>query len=265
MAFSGMVLAQMTPEADKAYQAYLFDKQEADAVYKEAMNKAKEKCVKVLKKEQDALLVKKDLAGANKIQAKIDELNPSRIENSGKINLLSLINPQKDTITGNWSLKDGELISDGSRDARIQIPYQPPEEYDLHISFTCTEGNEYIAMILANPNHQFIWLMGAWNNTIFGFHLVDNKEANHNPTTVKHRLENNKKYFCNIKVRKNMISVILDDKVIIEYKTDFNNFSKHPVWTLRDDKALGVGSTERSIIFHTIEVVEISGCGTITK
>ena len=108
LACLGVAFAQeMTPEADKAYQAYLFEKQEADNVYKDALNKAKEKCVKVLKKEQDALLVKKDLAGANKIQAKIDDL----IENKEKKVEKKPIPIEAKDLIGEWDVKCKDFVA----------------------------------------------------------------------------------------------------------------------------------------------------------
>ena len=114
LACLGVAFAQeMTPEADKAYQAYLFEKQEADNVYKDALNKAKEKCVKVLKKEQDALLVKKDLAGANKIQAKIDELTPEIVVEKPNTNTINDL--ERLLISNNWRYywegKDGQNVA----------------------------------------------------------------------------------------------------------------------------------------------------------
>jgi hypothetical protein len=200
-----------------------------------------------------------DKTGSIEVKGKVEKGLQTVIRSKGKaINLLALIDPKKDAVIGTWSWKDGCLMSDGTRWARLQIPYQPPEEYDLRLSFTRKRGNDSVDVILTKSDHKFLWNMGGWGNTASGFELINGVPGDNNPTTVKGGLENGKKYLYIIKVRKDMISVISNDKVIVEYKTDFNDLSLRSDWNIRNNKNLGIGSWESTTIFHTIEVIEMS-------
>lgn len=181
---------------------------------------------------------------------------------SNEINLLALVDPNKDAPSGRWTLKDGELASDGAGWARIQLPYQPPDEYDLRMTFTRVGGTSGVFIVLANSQHQFLWAMGDWNNTVFGFEVIKGDWDNKNPTTLKRGMETGKKHSCTVKVRKDSVAVIFDEAPLIEYKTDFTDWSMDPAWSIRNNRALGVGSRDSPTVFHSIEVVEISGPGT---
>ena len=81
LALSSVAMAQdadhMTPEADKAYQKYLWDKHEAEKACEETVNKAKKECVDKLNKELNKLTIK-DLDTATKIKSKIEELETKK-------------------------------------------------------------------------------------------------------------------------------------------------------------------------------------------
>ena len=236
-------------------------------------------CAQLLPAEQDAVRARAahwyttalpSLTGLShsKVEKRIEELQRGLTGKSSSpgskgnpINLLALIDP-KDASQGTWTNNDGGLVSNGAGWARIQIPYQPPDEYDLRVSFTRTGGKSCVFLVLANPHHQFLYAMGDWDNTIFGFEVIKKAWDNENPTTLKRGLETGRKHSCVIKVRKESISVLFDEISVLDYKTDFSDWSMDPAWSLHDNRALGVGSRGSPTIFHSIEVVEISGPGT---
>jgi len=177
-----------------------------------------------------------------------------------EINLLPLLNPAKEAVSGKWIWKEQGLASEGVGWARLQIPYQPPEEYDLCASFTRTNGSDGVNLILASPGHQFMWWMGDWGNSLFGFQLINGKIIKENPTAVNMSLKTGQRYSCVVKVRKDGVAASLDGRTIVEYKTDFGGFSLGPEWSLRDNRILGVG-TASPAVFHSLSITEISGPG----
>ncbi len=50
------------------------------------------------------------------------------------IDLLALVDPTRDAIDGQWVRRGSDLAASGV--AHLELPYQPPEEYDLTVQFT---------------------------------------------------------------------------------------------------------------------------------
>jgi hypothetical protein len=175
------------------------------------------------------------------------------------IDLLSKVKPDKDAIAGNWRWQDGALISDRTDNARIMLPYQPPEEYDFKIAFTTERGD--VTQILAAKSRQFAWLIGHWGNTRCGLELVDGKRAWDNATTVHRGCDLNRRQTSEVRVRRNLVSAYLNGRRICTFNTDFGDLSLIDGWHLGDNKALGLHSWRSSTSFHTVELFEMTGHG----
>ena len=73
---------------------------------------------------------------------------PAKLEGDRRVvNLLSLVDVQRDAVNGVWTIEQRALASDRGKESRIQFPYQPPEEYDFRIVFTRTAGTDCISQI----------------------------------------------------------------------------------------------------------------------
>ena len=56
------------------------------------------------------------------------------------VDLIPLIDVDKDAVSGTWTLDHGAIVSDESDWARLRIPYEPPDEYDFRIEFIANFG-----------------------------------------------------------------------------------------------------------------------------
>ena len=191
--------------------------------------------------------------------------NPSDATQGTHINLMPLIDTDKDLVSGEWRLDLTSLKSDGSFPARINIPYDPPEEYDFHIEFTRENGNGDVAQIMSHGGGQFLWAMGAYGNTCDFFANIDRSYIEYNPTRVKSKvgLTNAQKHRSIVKVRKNSVSSYLDGTLVAYRETDFSDFSMPAVWHL-EPGTLGVGSWGSITRFNVLELIEVTGHGKST-
>ena len=184
------------------------------------------------------------------------------------LDLLPLIVPAKDQVVGQWSLNPaGELLSDTTADARLQIPYKPPAEYDLRISFTRATGNDAMAPILVGGGHQFQFFVAGFNNTVCGFDSVNGLDPSQNETTNKRSawLKNGQRYEALFQVRRSGAEAFLDGKHISEMKTNFSNVMIDDRFALKNQGVLGLGTYRSQVVFHRVAVVEISGKGTMLR
>jgi hypothetical protein len=183
------------------------------------------------------------------------------------INLLPLIDPQKDAVAGQWTFEKGELVGDKDAHGRIEIPYQPPEEYDYRVEFTVEGGGTSGAgQILSKAGHDFAWVCFAGRGTVFGFDTVGGKSVHLNPTkTEGPPLRKRQRYVSLVTVRNDDVRGYLDGALIVEWKTNYADMGiRENIWKLRTPGLLGVNCQHR-IVFHRIEVREVTGKGTFTR
>ncbi len=201
-----------------------------------------------------------------RIEKRLDALD---IPVPGTINLLRMIDPAKDAVAGTWSFKDGRLWSDNTRFGRLEIPFEPPVEYDFRIVFTRHEGMGDIQQILTRGKGTLAWALGTGSGPFyagFGSHKNNWVDQPGNPWTqiLPDGLSNSRTYTSLVQVRKDGAKGYLDDKLIKELKS-FDNMSNHPLLNLRSESTLGVGSYQSVTSFQKIELIEITGKGKKTR
>lgn len=179
------------------------------------------------------------------------------------VNLLALIQPGNDVVQGAWASKDGALVSDGSATARIGIPAKAPEEYDLKVTFTRTSGNEAVILVMGRPDRSFSWLLGGWNNTLFGFEMIGGQRANENRSMVKRdpALQNGKICTAIVRVRRDHLQAYLDGQLVTDLPMNFSEVNQADYWRLKDQHGFGLGSHQSPTQFHSVEMLDVTRPG----
>jgi hypothetical protein len=193
--------------------------------------------------------------------ADINRVMPPEAKKAKVVNLLAMIDPQRDAARGTWSLKDSVLVSDGT--AAIRIPYQPPEEYDFRIEFTRITGKDAVGQALSTPSSSFTWIMGSHGNRVCGFERINGERANEvaNPThlIVDKVFENGRRYTSIVRVRKDGVVAEVEGRILARYQGDFLEMTEGAFGVGKG--ALGIGSWDSKTAFHVVEVTEITGEG----
>jgi hypothetical protein len=189
---------------------------------------------------------------------------PAPNPGTGFINLLPLIDPKQDSVAGKWEITANGIASSGIGEERIEIPYQPPAEYDFKIGFTKLSGNNIIIQILSEKALPFIWLMSTGGDYTFhyvkGYGTGQNKTAVHGPGIAA-----NTRHISIVKVRKNGVEAFLDGRPLSKWRTDFTDVSVEPFWLLRDNSLIGLATGDAKTVFHAVEVKEITDKGKFTR
>ena len=184
------------------------------------------------------------------------------------VDLLPLIDPGQDGVAGEWTFNEaGELTSNLVKNARLRIPYRPPAEYDLRVSFTRGAGASGMALILIGGGRQFRCQLGGYGNKFSHFDTIRGQEGNRNPATVKKDawLVTGRRHESLVEVRKNRVKMFLDGAFVTEWKTDFTDMGLPMGWSIADEAVLGLGSAASSMSYHRVEIVEVSGPGTFVR
>jgi hypothetical protein len=201
---------------------------------------------------------------------KDEEAEEAKADWKKAVNLLALVKPADDAVFGTWKLQpDGSLTCDRAPHARLALPYQPPAEYDFRITFTVQENLEAVIQLISQGSRPFEAILGGWKNTASGFHLVNGRGGENNPTTQKKDrvLETGRRYTMVTQVRKNGLKLFLDGQLVSQHRTDYQDMSGDPLWNLGAGKEqwLGLGAFDIRAVFHSAEVAELTGKGRIQR
>lgn len=196
-----------------------------------------------------------------KVEKRLEVVEPA---NPGAINLVKMIDLNKDVVAGVWKLSGDKLSSDSSQAARVEFPYEPPAEYDLKMVFIRNDGTTDVFATLSKDRRAFNWSMGAGQEH-YGFGLYKSywvaDPASPAAITIPNAITNGKVHTALVQVRKDALKGFLDGKLIKELAQPYSDLSVHGQLRLRNDSILGVGSYNASTTFIKIELVEVTGKG----
>ena len=181
--------------------------------------------------------------------------------------LLKLVNAEKDVVEGKWSVQPGKLLLLTKREVegvwpRVEIPYHPPEEYDLKVTFRHTGKGEVI-LLLSKAGNPFAFELGSAGNTVFALSKIKEAPGEAGTASLKKArcLEGARVYTALVEVRNNGISAYLDDLLIVYAGlTGPKDLSVPPAYALRADDLLGLACGNQTVVLG-IEIAEVKGKG----
>jgi serine/threonine-protein kinase len=179
------------------------------------------------------------------------------------IDLIALIDPQRDAVKGNWKKENGRIISDFPSNGVLRIPYEPPPEYDFKIVYTRVGGRCATAQFLQKDGRSFFFEMGGWGMANSGFALVGGKGSKENPTSASFVPRDGVKYTSVIQVRRDRITALLDDKKISEWVPSMGEITTDTNWCVDVPNLIGIGNCDTLTTFDVVQVREVTGKGRI--
>jgi hypothetical protein len=147
------------------------------------------------------------------------------------------------------------LLANKENGAQLGFPYRPPLEYDLNVDLAKDDNGS--GTLIEFPHERkllFLSLQGAsGDGTHFG--KLPGSFASKANTTF--HLQRNKVHAVRIEVRSDRLKAYIDDKLWLDYKTDYSEF-------LGDDPKARLTLIDwySNIRYSKVEVIERSGPGT---
>ncbi|MBS0208381.1 MAG: protein kinase [Planctomycetes bacterium] len=198
------------------------------------------------------------------VKSALDDLTRQKSKDAtgGATDLLSRVDPTRDTIEGDWQLVNGALSNLAGKgvNLRVMVPYTPPEEYDLRLVAKRTAGNGRLAIGLvvgeaqtrlnietaANDSPQFIGLDAATGDSRY-------LPAARRIVTFPHDTP------CEVVclVRKNHVSAYVDNRLAIDWQGDPRDLGLPTFFQSRNRRQLFLGVQGKDTQFE-ISKFEIS-------
>src|SRR5579862_1673471 len=181
--------------------------------------------------------------------------------------LLKLVNVQKDVVEGQWSAQPDKLLLMTKREPdgawpRVEIPYHPPEEYDLKVRFRHT-GKGEVVLLLSKGGNPFAFELGTSGNTVFSLSKVKENPGDGGTASLRKArcLEGARIYTALVEVRNDGLSAYLDDLVIVTASLgNPKDLSVAPEYALRANDLLGLACGNHTVILG-VEIAEVKGRG----
>jgi hypothetical protein len=154
------------------------------------------------------------------------------------VNLIPLIDIKQNVVEGHWTLEDGALVADGSHNAVLALPYDPPDEYDFIIEFTRLSGRDTVAQMFQYGTSQVVWGMGSYSDQL-------NLDAGNQrlATAIDPDVTRSDVVFTSIvQVRASGITVLLNGTVVAQYKEKVEGAKYPKGWRSLGDARLGLGA-----------------------
>jgi serine/threonine protein kinase len=175
---------------------------------------------------------------------------------TGPVDLLTLVQPARDGVRGTWLRQENGLLSSESESCYLQIPWTPPEEYDVVVRGRRLSGNDCMVIGLVGGGRFFAFTVDNEPTRGFaGLELVDNRRVLNadNPTAREGTLlTNNKSFEITVAVRKDRVVARVDGQTIVDWPADYRRC--RTFWEFPDRHQLGLGTWRSAYHFTALEI-----------
>jgi len=181
------------------------------------------------------------------------------------IDLLKMVDPEKDTLCGTCTkTAQGLLCSKGTNaygGAMVQIPYAPPDEYDLQVVL------EKKDVMGKNPGgviglRDFAISLDIHDGNTSGLETLDGSGSDANETTYKgalFKIGTSSTVLCQL--RKGRVTVDVDGKQIINWSGDFKRLSHIPDRKKPLPRGMVVGCWDSAFTIIKVALIPLGQAG----
>lgn len=179
------------------------------------------------------------------------------------LELLPLVDLTQDSVAGKWSFDQGVLTSPKGFGARVELPYQPPEEYDLTAIVEPLDEPNGLILGQISGGQRFLVLLSYQSdgNCISAIENIDGKNVGNvstqaGPVFVKGRPA---QVICS--VRKSGVRVQVDGRSVIDWSGDPSQLSLGEYWQTPHKESLFLGAYDCRYRVSRLTVTPRSGEG----
>lgn len=181
------------------------------------------------------------------------------------VDMLSMIDVGKDAVAGDWQKNDGVLEAPKRFGARIEIPFEPPAEYELTVIATPLDEPNGLILGQLMDGHRFLTLVNyaaSQDKATSALENVDGNNVGNNPTTLSaDLLRKDRPSQIIVTVRKESVVVRCDGRVIIDWQGKPEQLSLGDYWKTPNPGVLFLGAYDCRYRFSRVSLAAISGEG----
>ncbi|WP_068140472.1 YncE family protein [Roseimaritima ulvae] len=135
------------------------------------------------------------------------------------VDLLAMVDPQRDAVTGEFRWQEESLIVPAVRAAQLNLDVDLPEQYELRMEVARVRGNESLNLGITVGAHQAVVVIEGWGKRISGLNLVDGRLGEDNETSSTFPVfTDNAVKSIRVIVRRESVLVDVGGNVFIDYR-----------------------------------------------
>jgi hypothetical protein len=181
------------------------------------------------------------------------------------IDLLPLVDPEQDAVAGEWQVIDDGLESPKRFGARLEIPFEPPVEYELTIIATPLDEPNGLILGQLMDGHRFLALINhnvQQETAASALENVNGQNVRNNTTTLMaDLLQKDRPSQIIVTVRKESVVVRCDGRTVIDWAGNPEQLSLGEYWETPNKTSLFVGAYDCRYRFSRVSLAPISGTG----
>ena len=161
------------------------------------------------------------------------------------------VKPAANALAGEWKIVRGELVSGEDRCA-LALPVRLAINYDIAIEFTRNSGENSVAVFVPTLSGVGAFEIDAWDLGIAGLQMIDGQDMRRTNRFFPARLLNGEKHRLILEVRGSRVAASWDGEPRMAWELGERKLRVPPLWELRPEIGLGVGSWKSPTTFHRI-------------
>jgi len=195
-------------------------------------------------------------------------LQPPQKSSGPAVDLVKLLDLEKDSVEGNWKRDGAILITPEIQRARIQLPIVPPEEYDIRALVTRKSPKDAFVVGLVFDGKPCMVVIDGNGAGASWMEVKDGKKGvSENGITYfdGNSLKRDRQVEILYVVRKDRLTVTVDTYTILDWRGDKERLFIGKGWEVPRTDALFIGSYET--VFHVEEMTltPVSGSCTLLR
>jgi hypothetical protein len=186
---------------------------------------------------------------------------------AGDVDLLSLVRLDEHVVSGTWKkTSEGALLSPAEPEARVQIPYVPPEEYDLRVvALRKSSDFRSFHIGLVAGGRQFLVSLDGFGGR--GFLEYLDAKPSEEPGSVYEgwALKEKRPLTISCSVRRSHLTVSVEGRTVIDWGGDYKRLSLPHHWRVEDEQALLLGVFKSRYEISEITLTPVTGSGRVLR
>jgi hypothetical protein len=197
--------------------------------------------------------------------AATDSSNPNQpgVAKGKEIELLPLVDPKQDGVSGKWSKDETGLTSPKAYGARIELPYAPPEEYDLTTIVEPLDPPNGLILGHRSGGQRFLVLLGyqTGETAQSAIENIDGKNVGNVSTAAGPVFVQNRPAQVICSIRKTGVTARVDGRVVIDWTGDPKQLGLGEYWETPHKETLFLGAYDCRYRVSRVTLTPVSGTG----
>ncbi len=187
---------------------------------------------------------------------------PTRSQDA--IDLLAMVDVAKDKVSGEWQMDGTHLLAPKQFGARLELPYQPPDEYELTVIAEPLDEPNGLLLGQRFGGRRFAVLVNysaEKGSPASALENIDDKNVGNATTVRREVLVKGRPSQIVCTMRKDSVTVTCDGHELIHWQGDPKRLSLSDYWKTPTDSALFLGAYDCRYRISRVTLTPLSGDG----